>query len=204
MTKHNTDDQKIDGVAEQAPKGQMSADEKNKILQEYFKQIPVVAPSEQDKGKINEAIQQLESLKQEVDDKRHATLEKLATIKSKTELLRASGKVTIDDRELLKSTTSVDRFSQVLDKMQLEVEDDIAFYASLLSAKLPETVHVLKFESDDFGVYLNKRLSTVKRYVKTAKRDLSISYSRYSYGFDAQINHLAYIEQAIKNIPDKK
>jgi len=88
--------------------------------------------------------------------------------------------------------------------MQLEVADDSAFYTSLLSQKPPENVFVLKFESDDFGVYLDKRLWTVKRYVKSAKRDLSVSFSRYCYGFDSQINHLSYIEQAIKNIPDKK
>ena len=58
---------------------------------------------------------------------------------------------------------------------------------------------VLKFETDDFEKHLEQRILAIKKYAKNTMRDVSVSFSRYSFGLDAQINHLNYVALVAKN-----
>ncbi len=172
-----------------------------KFMQENLKKIMVTDLDATQRAKIEEAVQALSALRDEILEKRSGALEKKNIIRDKVAFLQASGKVNINDDEFKKSDKSVDEFVTLLDKMISEVERDIAFFNSLLDDKnRPEHILAFNFESDDFADHVANRVSGVKKYVKSAKRDLAVSYSRYCFGFDAQIRQISYVEYVLKHM----
>lgn len=89
-------------------------------------------------------------------------------------------------------------FVHLLEKMIAEIDSEIAFYSGLISDSPPAQILVYKDEPDDFKGHLENRIASIKKYVKNAKRDLTISYSRYCFAFDAQIRQISYIEHVLK------
>lgn len=174
------------------------AQQQDAFVNEYTKLIPVPALTSVASSNIKEAIVALFALHNDIMAKRDSAAEKKAFIKEKIEVLRVSGKVNIDQDEFLRFDTSIQEFISLLETMIGEVTRDIAFYQKFLSDAPQETMRVLKNESDDFEDHIENRLKSIKKYVKTAKRDLSISYSRYCHGFDVQSRYILYIERMLQ------
>ena len=177
-----------------------STQEKAKnLLQEHLKEIAVTSVAPDVKVRFQVVIESLKSLTREVAAKKEIILDKKRVIKEKLDLLRSFKSITIDEIEFKRSHTSTEEYLKILEKMLVEVEQDRDFYLSLISDVPPKTILVFKFETDDFGYHLEQRIKTIKKYIKTAMRDLSVSFSRYSFGLDAQINQLNYVEVVAKN-----
>jgi hypothetical protein len=174
--------------------------EQGVTLKDVAKQVPVGELTQDLREKLSFAVQALAELKVEIESKKTGALEKKNFIKDKIASLRDSGKVNIDENEFKKSEGSVEHFVQLLDKMMHEVDNDGAFYVSLLSDKQPETMYAFNFEPDDFQKLITRRIQSIKKYVKDAKRDLSISYSRYCFGFETQIRQITYVEHVLNNL----
>lgn len=172
-------------------------------LKEYLKQVDVTSIAPATRLKFQEAVDALIALKEEIVEKKQGALDKKDFIKSKINDLKISGKVNIDDQEFGKSESSVHEFVRLLDTMVTEVERDITYYLSLLSDTPPAQIFAFKFESDLYEDHIKNKTQSIKKYVKTAKRDLSISYSRYCFGFDAQIRQITYVEQVLKYSREK-
>lgn len=170
-----------------------------KFMQEHFKQVAVGEISPAECVKFQDALNFLLALKAEVAAKRVGSLEKKDFIKSMVAKLKESGRVNIDEAEFNKTEKSVMEFVQLLDKMVAEIDADIEFYTKLLSDTPPSYVMAYKDESDNFKDYLDARMASIKKYAKNAKRDLAVSYSRYCFGFDAQIRQIAYVEQVLRH-----
>jgi hypothetical protein len=202
-----TKDEKKDLELKQPEVQQSTAEERAKateaFMQEHTKKVAVEPLADDVKAKFQEAITALQLLKEDVLAKKASASEKNEAIKEKAAWLKATGKVNLDDNEFNRSDKSVAEYARLLDKMIAEIDQDSAFYSSLISQKPPEHITVFKFESDSFQDHIKQRLMAIKKYIKTAKRDLAISFSRYNYGFDAQLRQLEYIETVIKNA-DKK
>lgn len=179
------------------------ADIAEKIMQEHFKKVSVGTISDVQRARLQYAIDLLITLKDEVLEKKRGALEKKECIKDKISHLKESGKVNIDEEEFRKTETSVAEFVGLLDKMIDEINRDVIFYQSLLSDNPPSHVFAYKDESDDFGDQLENRISSIKKYAKNAKRDLAISYSRYCFGFDAQIRQISYVEVVLQRAEEK-
>ncbi len=143
------------------------------------------------------AVQALHDLKNEIAQKKDGALEKRQLIREKVMALCESGKVNVDQSEFDKSDISVHEFVGLLDRMIEEVDADYLFYNDLLSDAPPATMLVFKVEHGTFEEIIKQRIEMIKRYVKTAKRDLAVSYSRYCYGFEAQIRQILYVEQVL-------
>lgn len=177
----------------------LSDADKQAFLNTYFKQLTVGEISHEIKQRTNDTIQTLQSLQKEIALRKQGTIAQGDVVKQKLEQLERSGKVNIDKREFESLEKGVKEFVSLLDKMIDEVQADINFYESLLSSTPPEKVLVLKNESDNFDEHLLKKIASAKKYVKNAKRDLIVSYSRYCFGFDVKMRQISYVEQALKN-----
>lgn len=182
---------------------ELVAEETGQPLADFTKQIKVQPLPDALKKQLVAAVGLLGELRTEIENKKVGALEKRDIIKAKIDALRASEKVNIDDAEFKKSEESVQHFVQLLDKMIQEVSADEKFYASLTQDNPPESMTAFKFDSDDFLQLVTSRIVSIKKYVKNAKRDLSISYSRYCFGFDAQIRQINYVEYVVNSVSNR-
>lgn len=214
----NNDEQKIVQPVEQGQDNQSAevvdqvsakdvdhaSEQMREKLQNFIKQVAVTDIGAEQKERFNSSIHSLESLKNEINDKKSSVIEKKEFIKQKMLTLKNSQKVTIDENEFVKSEKSVAEYVRLLDKMVIEIERDITYYTSLISSTPPEHVMVLKSSSDSFEDYVQERIANIKKYIKTETRDLAVSYSRYCFGFDAQIRQIAYVEQVLHRMNEEK
>ncbi len=189
----------LDGASDTLASDQLSA-EQQKFLDDNFKKLEAVPLSQAIQNNLRQAISSLEQFIEEIHSKRVDSVSKKNFIKEKIDELKSSGKVNIDDNEFQKSETSVQEFVQLLDRMTMEISKDIRYYSSFLSDNPPSFIYVLKHQPDSFELHISNRIAGVKKYVKEAKRDLMISFSRYSHGFDGQIRQILYIEQVVRNM----
>jgi len=190
---------------------QVVFDQENKLtieqkaeLERLFKHVEVAPLNDDLSALTTKAIKVLNELKQEILDKKKGAVEKQNLIQSKIADLKTFNGITVDENEYKKSEVGVEEFVSLLDYMTEEVSSDVNFYSSLLSDSPPKAVWILKSEPDTFSQYLTNRLKHVNKYVRSARRDLSVSYSRYCYGFDAQIKQIGFVEQYLKNAESRK
>ena len=115
-----------------------------------------------------------------------------------------SGIVQIDQQEYKQSEISVAQYMKVLESICAEVSSEIAYFEEFFGDKRPSSVVVSKSESDYFDVMIEEKNQFTKRYIKTIVRDLLVSYSRYSHGFDSQVKRIEQIESLLKKNTLKK
>ena len=112
-----------------------------------------------------------------------------------------SKKVRIDKAEFERSEKSAHSYTQLLDGIINELSGEIAYYNVFISDDAPpiEKIPVPIQAPDKIEDYLELQMNGVKRYLKNVKRDIAISFSRYTFGFDEQLKHLTYVESYIKS-----
>ena len=177
---------------------------KQRMFEDMTKKIPVVPLSSTLHSHLAAAVAQLEELKAEINEKRQGTLERKDIIRGKLDHLKASGYVNIDELEFERTDVSVQHYVELLERMIEEVSADEEFYLSLLSSNLPSEMTIFKENNMTFEQVIEKRIQAIKRYVKNARRDLSISFSRYCFGFDNQIRQILYVEQVLQDAQFRK
>ena len=170
---------------------------RQKLYDEVTHQINTTPLHGELKLQLVRAVESLHGLKQEIENKKIGALEKRQLIREKVTALCDSGKVNVDQSEFDKSDVSVHEFVGLLERMIDEVDSDYQFYKMLVSDTPPATMLVFKVEHGTFEEVVVQRIEMIKRYVKTAKRDLAVSYSRYCYGFEAQIRQILFVEQVL-------
>lgn len=170
---------------------------RQKLYDEVTHQINTTPLQGELKLQLARAVESLQDLKQEIERKKGGALEKRQLIREKVTALCDSGKVNVDQSEFDKSDVSVHEFVGLLERMIEEVDADYQFYKLLVSEAPPATMLVFKVEHGTFEEVVAQRIEMIKRYVKTAKRDLAVSYSRYCYGFEAQIRQILFVEQVL-------
>jgi hypothetical protein len=181
---------------------QNCADISNKVAafeQENRKEIIITVISDQTRNKLIEVLDALGQLQQEVILKQMQAVEKNKQIKARVQVLMESGKVQIDQEEFNRSEVSVLRYAEVLNQIIVEVEQERVFAHKLLSQEPGSVIQGWKRDPDDFEPYAQARVKFIKQYIKTVKKNLFISFSRYCFGFDAQEQRIGYIESLVRN-----
>ncbi|MBM3893482.1 hypothetical protein FJ365_03740 [Candidatus Dependentiae bacterium] len=181
----------------QVPPAEEEAATRQKLYDEVTHQINTTPLQGELKIQLARAVALLQDLKQEIEGKKSGALAKRQLIREKVTALCDSGKVNVDQSEFDKSDVSVHEFVGLLDRMVEEVDADYQFYKQLVSDTPPPKMLVFKVEHGTFEEVVKQRIEMIKRYVKTAKRDLAVSYSRYCYGFEAQIRQILFVEQVL-------
>ncbi len=169
-----------------------------KQLAEIGKKIIIAAPLQmQQRAKVDEALALLEELKKEVIAKKEEALGKSAVIKARVDDLVTSGKVQINRDEYAKSEESVQQYAGLLDNIVTEISNEEARLTEFLNPAIEFTV-VAFYESDDFVACVEEKVNIVRKYVRNIKKDLNVSFSRYSFGFEAQMKRILHVESYIR------
>lgn len=150
-------------------------------------------------AQIRQLIGELNNLRTEVIEKKNDINTKSLTIKQRVNALLQSGKVNVDQTEYTKSEASVLQYVSMLDAICAELEAEGNFFSLFLRDTCPSHVIVHQGVSEPFDEVVMVRTKSVKHYIKTIYRDLSISYSRYNYGFETQLNRISYVESCMKH-----
>ena len=161
-----------------------------------------IKPVAQDfKIRLKKTIDELVSIRLDIFNKKVEIVTKQTLIKEKITLLSESKKVRIDKAEFERSEKSAHSYTQLLDGIINELSGEIAYYNVFISDDAPpiEKIPVPIQAPDKIEDYLELQMNGVKRYLKNVKRDIAISFSRYTFGFDEQLKHLTYVESYIKS-----
>lgn len=147
---------------------------------------------------IEDVLLCLTELKNEVLQKRDESMRQGQFIKDKVESLITSGKVQIHLDEYKKSEESVIQYAGLLDNIVNEIESEINYFCLFISEDLPGQVVAWATEPDDFGTYIKEKVRFIKKYAKSIRKDLNISFSRYNFGFQAQIKRILQVEAYVR------
>lgn len=161
-----------------------------------------IKPVEQNfKVKLKKTIDDLVAIRLDIFNKKVEIVTKQNLIKEKITFLSESKKVRIDKAEIERSEKSAHSYTQLLDGIINELSGEIAYYNVFLSDEKPpvDKIVVPLQAPDKIEDYLELQMNGVKRYLKNVKRDIAISFSRYTFGFDEQLKHLTYVESFIKS-----
>jgi hypothetical protein len=162
-------------------------------------------------AQVEKALSLLANLSGMISEKRNQMLEKRAAIEAKLHSLPDSIREMLNTVEYAKSAASVAEFIELLDKMHEEVAHDTILYQQLLKQGYPEElVHASEAAAGNkeamvnnfaqmIAVDLANRVLTIRQYTKAVNRDLSISFSRYCFGFDEQLKQLDYLAYLARN-----
>lgn len=157
--------------------------------------------SQEHKKQTQKALFLLGDLCALINTKRSQIIEKRAEIDAKLSTLPEDIRSVLNTEEYAKSGKSIEQFVELLDKMLEEVEADCEMYRKLEQVGYPEVL-VQSAQApegvDHIASDLLQRVATIKQYAKAVNRDLSISYSRYCFGFDEQFKQLDYLEHIAK------
>lgn len=146
---------------------------------------------------ISDVLELLATLRVDVMAKKEEALAKSAFIKQRVQALIDSGKVHIQQEEYEKSEESVQQYAQLLDSVIAEIEGELLVFKDFLNAEI-EYAFAYLHESNNFDQFLKNRIAFVRKYVKNIRKDLNVSYSRYSFGFEAQMKRILNVENFVR------
>lgn len=175
-----------------------------RLMEMMTKKIDVTDLPDVAKQQFSNAIQQLRDLKAEIIEKKEDALATSESIREKVYALREMKIVSIDEQAIIFSDERLKKFVELLDAMAKEIARSIEFYQSLIALDHPAQVVVMRDTPDAFDIYILDRVKNIKGYVKKAKKDLAVSFSRYTLGFDYQRRQVEHIEELVKNIQHSK
>jgi len=176
----------------------------DKIVQQFreenLKKIKVSPVSEALKNEFNEAVESLEFLKKEVLGKKEDAQNLSIAIKARVDSLLKYEEVNINQREYLEAEKSVTKYLDLLQSIVDEVSGEISRYAMLFptDGQLDE-ITVWKNDPSDFSEYVEYAVKNIRKYAKSVRKNLVVSYSRYSFGFESQLKKISYLESVLKH-----
>jgi hypothetical protein len=169
----------------------------SKLNNEHKKVISVGTISDSEKVFIRDITNMLHVLRGEVEAKKEGAIKQSFFIKAKVQELINSGKVQIHEDEYKRSEESVIQYAGLLDNIIVEIDNELNFFGLFLADQTPSQIVVWMNEPDSFHEYLLGKISFIKKYIKNIRKDLNVSFSRYTFGFQAQIQRILQVEAYI-------
>lgn len=163
--------------------------------------IPLTPISSNLKNQITRALETFLQVRQDFSTKKLDLANKRQLIKEKISSLTETKKVNLDKNEFEKTEKIANDYIKLLDSIINELTNEIGYYYIFISNEKPpfEKIVVPLSAPDSLENYLEIQISGAKRYLKNVKRDISISFSRYSFGCDEQLKHLSFVESYLKS-----
>jgi uncharacterized protein YukE len=150
------------------------------------------------KQQCEQVIKLFEELKSDIEQKRDEVKTQSLLITAEVARLKSSGKVEVNQDEYKRSEESITHYVELLDNIVNDINQECNIFSQCLDNK-NTTIEVTEKDPDIFEEFVSAKIHNARRYVKTVKRDLAISFSRYHFGFDAQLKRIAQIELYLKN-----
>lgn len=153
------------------------------------------------KERLKKVVEELVTVRLDIFNKKVEIVTKREIIKEKIKFLDESKQVRIDKAEFEKTEKSTQDYIRLLDGIIHELSGEIGYYNVFISDEKPpvDKVVVPLKSPDKIEDYLELQMNGIRRYLKTVKRDITISFSRYTFGFDEQLKHLTFVESYVKS-----
>lgn len=144
-----------------------------------------------------QGIDRLTDLRVEVTEKQKALLGQNKKIKDQIEEIAKAKKIAIKADKFAESEKSIEQYVTLLKNIEAEVEHEIAYLQRLHALKEPTFIVVHKYDPFLYEEYIASKVLSVKRYIKTVRKNLDVSFSRYTFGLENQIKSLQYLQLSL-------
>ncbi|MBS1987823.1 hypothetical protein JST56_02410 [Candidatus Dependentiae bacterium] len=166
----------------------------------YKKKIICTKLSDELTHRFNDAAGLLITLDAEVISKQNQALEKNDYIKQIVQQLMHDGYIQVNEQEFKRSEESVQKYVDLLNDVRNEINQEMQRIALMQTAEEGKEFAVWKTAPDEYPVYVEQRIKQLKHYIKSVRRDLNISYSRYCFGFESQMRRIESIQRYIERV----
>lgn len=148
--------------------------------------------------RFNQIIILLKELEADTENKQQQALDKNNSIKVVVQELMQAGFIQVNEQEFNRSEESVQEYVRLLDDVKKEINEEMARITMMQSIEVGKEFAVWKTAPDSYSEYVEQVIKRVKHYIKSVKRDLNVSYSRYCFGFDAQMKRIESIQRYLE------
>lgn len=149
---------------------------------------------------LYEAFSEVLNLLQEIEGKRASLTDVNAVLKAKLDALKALNKIVINQEVFDSNEDSIGRYLKLVDELIQEVRAEVELIAMMIQCKkIYMTEAAMSAYAQDKLSIIKNKIKNSRRYVKSVRRDINVSYSRYSHGLSAQMKQIAYFEIANNN-----
>lgn len=199
-------DKNIDGVDKKIKLEEL----KSEIEKDGKKLIPLSGFNDDLRTRVLFSFNELANLKAETKEK----LEKINNISvqlnEKVDALIHSKVVSVDQGAKKAVENDVKKYSLILKRVVSELEMELKSLGTYLGKELPTMIVAFKDEPDDFVAYLKNRLKGTRRYIKTVRKNLNVSFSRFQMDLNYQLQrlhglqHYSKVMETVKKMDSKK
>ncbi len=146
---------------------------------------------------LYEAFSEILDLYTEIEHKRNGLIDVNISLKEKLDALKAVNKITVNQDVFDTNEESINRYITLIGELIKEVREEVELVAMMIQCKKVYITHAptAAYPHDPFEILKNKVKGT-RRYIKNVRRDINVSYSRYSFGLNAQMKQISYFEMA--------
>jgi hypothetical protein len=160
-------------------------------------------------------LAELREMQQEIEEKERLAHEKNNSIAQRIHVLIDTYKVEINKSHYEHFVRSIATYMQLLRDMHREFVEEIVLCSFVKNVQAPMLYDLpINTELETYKWFLGHdaltevekerlvlgKIQHVKRYIKTVKKDLRVSFSRYLFGFDAQMKQVERIEMSIQDM----
>ncbi len=160
-------------------------------------------------------LAELREMQQEIEEKERLAHEKNNSIAGRIHVLIDTYKVEINKSHYEHFVRSIATYMQLLRDMHREFAEEIMLCSFVKNVQAPMLYDLpINTELETYKWFLGHdaltevekerlvlgKIQHVKRYIKTVKKDLRVSFSRYLFGFDAQMKQVERIEMSIQEM----
>ncbi len=181
----------------------LSAEDRQALEQQmelYKKKIVCTKLSDELTHRFNDAAALLIALDTEVIEKQHQALEKNNYIKEIVQQLMHDGYIQVNEEEFKRSEESVQKYVDLLNDVRNEIHQEMQRISLMQTAEEGKEFAVWKTAPDEYPLYVEQRIKQLKHYIKSVRRDLNISYSRYCFGFESQMRRIESIQRYVERV----
>lgn len=183
------------GSPEQLQQAELSAEELlKKVEEKNGKILPFNRLDADTNSQFIAALTELAALRDELMTKVIEARQHNEVIKSRVDQLVEAKKIHVNSEHYNHFDQSITTYVNLLLNISQELEAELIHFVPYTTETPPPVIMVHKDDVDDTTLYFIQKIRWIKRHVKTIRKDLMVSFSRYSFGFDSQMKQLDAIE----------
>jgi hypothetical protein len=170
---------------------------------------PIPAPL---KKQFALALDDFVLLQKEIEEKMQLAFERNGSIQARIHRLVNDAKIEINQAHYQHFNESISVYMQLLRDIRTECAEEIEWCTQIIALDAPKTIQVpLAFDADFYRWSLghdaltdeekvrvvNQKIEQMRRHSKVVRKDVRVSFSRYLFGFSAQLKQVEVIEHSL-------
>jgi hypothetical protein len=153
------------------------------------------------KSRLKESIYMVFLLKEDVELRKKTMIEKVEALKNKVFALSEKYKIKLDPADHEDAEKSIAQYTELLDGVIKELEREmIHSYVFMNEGENKIEKLVVPIDAPDaLDIHIENRIKWTKKFAKDLHKNLSVSYSRYIFGFEEQGRKIMVLESYLRN-----